>query len=363
MSDQPFPVLYVSGAHYDMGLQHGLQVVHLRPALLASIAARQAQLEKDAPGPLFEKLVEDTAALLQQADPSIVAQIQGMADGLAVPRETLLRYNLAPVLRDVYTTERRLQEGCTTWAAAAPVTADGAPILAKTRDYTQEHTPLQVVVRAEPARGYRYTYLTSAGSPGVFVAGFNETGLSIVDTHVSSRDVGPGLPDYALAMHVLEQYDDVRSAIGYLGTMPRLGRNNVLLADSSGDIVAFEMGHRQYAVLEASNGFLVNTNHFNSRALRAMFVDTEPPALRGNTFQRYQRASQALEAAAGRVDVAFAKKLMAHHAETLDAICRHPSPQSDASTIAATIFLPRQRQMHVCLGQPCTAPYHILSYL
>lgn len=363
MSEQPFPVLYVSGAPYDMGLQHGQQVVHLRPALMASIAAREAQLAKDGPGRPFEKLVEDTVALLQQADPSIVAQIHGMADGLELPRETLLRYNLVPFLRDVYTTERGSQEGCTTWTAVAPVTADGAPILVKTRDYTQEHTPLQVVVRAEPARGYRYTYLTSAGSPGVFVAGFNETGLSIVDTHVSSRDVGPGLPDYALAMHVLEEYDDVRSAMAYLSATPRLGRNNFLLADSSGDIVAFEMGHRQYAALEASGGFLVNTNHFNSMALRAMFVDTGPPALRGNTFQRYQHVSQALQAAAGAVDVAFAKRLMAHHSETLDAICRHPSPQSDASTIAATIFLPRRREMHVCLGQPCTAPYHTLAYI
>ena len=362
MSDQQFPVIDVSGSHYDMGLQHGQQVRELRPAILAAIAAREAQLQQDAPGPDFTGLLQDTVDLLQRVDPDIIDQMYGLADGLELPPEKLVHYNIVPFLRDAFTTRRRLEEGCTTWAAVAPLTVDGGPMLVKNRDYTLEHAPLQVVVRAEPARGHRYAFLTSAGSPGVFVAGFNETGLAVVDTHVPSLDVGPGLPDYALAMHILEQYDNVRAAVAYLRHAPRLGRNNLLLADHSGDIVAFEIGHRHYAVLESSGGLLVNTNHFNSRTMHAMFVDTEPPALRGNTFQRYQRVDQTLRQAQGQIDVAFARKLMSHHAGPLDAICRHPSPESDAGTIAATIFLPHRRQLHVCLGQPCKAPFHTLGY-
>ena len=35
------------------------------------------------------------------------------------------------------------------------------------------------------------------------MAGFNEAGLVVADSHVSSTDVGPGLPAYALSMHVI----------------------------------------------------------------------------------------------------------------------------------------------------------------
>ena len=361
MSEQPLPLIHVRGAPYDMGLQHGQQVAALRPAIEAAIAARSAQLEQDAPGPNFTALFYNTVALLRGADPDILQQVDGIADGLQLSREQLLHYNLVPFLRDAYTT-RRLQEGCTTWAAAGPMTAGNGPILVKNRDYALEHVPLQIVVRATPQDGYRHTYLTSAGSPGVFVAGFNEAGLAIVDTHVPSTDVGPGLPQYALAMHVLEQYDTVQAALAYLQNAPRLGRNNFLLADAKGDIAAFEIGHRHYAILEGDEGFLVNTNHFNAPQMRPFFVDTEPPALRGNSFRRYERVRRALQEAQGRIDVPFAQKLMAQHAGRLDAICRHSSPESDTSTIATAIFLPHRRQLHICLGQPCQAPYHRLDY-
>ncbi len=362
MSDQSLPIIHVSGAHYEMGRQHGEQVLALRPAVLASIAARQAQLQRDDAGSGFTALVDDTIRLLERVDPAIVAQIHGIADGLQLPREQLLRYNLVPFLRDALTTRRRLDEGCTTWAAAPSASADHGPFLVKNRDYTPEHVPLQLIVRAAPQSGYRYTFLTSAGSPGVFVCGFNEAGLAIVDTHVPSLDVGPGLPHYALAMHALEQCHTVRSALDYLQTAPRLGRNNFLLADVTGDIAAFEIGHRHYAILEASDGILVNTNHFNSPQMRPFFVDTEPPGLRGNSLHRYARVSGALQEARGHINVLLAKNLMACHAGLLDSICRHPSPDSETSTIAAAIFLPQHRELHLCFGQPCQAAYHTFSY-
>jgi predicted choloylglycine hydrolase len=238
---------------------------------------------------------------------------------------------------------------------------DGQPILAKNRDYRLEHLPLQVVVKAEPAQGYRYTFVTSAGSPGVFVAGFNEAGLAVADSHVSSSDVGPGLPTYALSMHLLEEHRSVRSALGYLRTAPRLGRNNLLLADASGDIALFEIGHHHSGVIEAEAGLLVSTNHYRSPAMQPYFVDTDPPARRGNTFARYQNASEQLTGAYGCIDLALARQLMAAHGEGLASLCCHPSPASATATIAAIIFLPAQRRMLFCHGQPCGGEYHHLT--
>jgi len=122
------------------------------------------------------------------------------------------------------------------------------PLIAKAIEahFDQKHLPLQIVIHATPESGYRYVYSGSAGSPGVFCAGINQAGLAIADTHVCSTDLGPGLPDYSLMMHLLEKHAIVSSAVDYLRSVPRLGRNNLILADAQGHLAVFEIGHRRY---------------------------------------------------------------------------------------------------------------------
>lgn len=355
-------VINVSGTHFEMGVQHGQQAVSLRAHILTAMEARFAQLAADGADESFEALVTKTAQLLHTVDPATIDLMRGLAAGLDIPFELLLRYNLIAFLRDALTTRPAPSEGCTTWAAAGAATRSGQPILAKNRDYNLEHLPLQVVARAEPAAGYRYTYVTSAGSPGVFVAGLNEAGLALVDTHVSTPDVGPGLPTYALSMHILEEHHSVRSALAYLQHTPRLGRNNLLLADAGGDVALFELGHRHSAIVEADNGLLVNANHFCSPTMQHWFVDTNPPPLRGNSRQRCDTVRALLEPARGQIDLPLARQIMAHHGGPLDSICRHPLPQADTSTISATIFFPAERRLHFCHGQPCAGQYQVFGY-
>lgn len=371
MSETGARVIAVSGNHLEMGYAHGRQVADLRPAVASQMEALEGQLRQDGAGPEFERLIAETADLLADRSPQSVDLIRGIATGLNLPAQQLLRYNLAPFLRDVLTTRRRLDEeaaaaveGCTTWAATGPATADGLPLLVKNRDYAREHLPLQIVIRATPEAGYRYTFVTSAGSPGVFVAGFNETGLSVVDTHVPTTDVGPGLPMYALSMHVLEKHRSVRSALDYLRATPRLGRNNLLLADAGGDVACFEAGHRSYGVREAGHGLLANTNHFNSVPMVSAFVDTEAPPLRGNSRRRYRQVMEALQTRAGRIDLPWAEALMRSHEEAPAAICRHPYGNSSTSTIASLFFLPAGRTMILRHGQPCdpAAPRAVFDY-
>lgn len=362
-------VIHIQGDHYRMGRQHGRQVRPLRPEIIKAIEARFVQIEQDGSDEAFEILVQETRRVLETVDPATVNIIRGLADGLGLEFDRLLRYNLVAFLRDKLITSRyqadneQVVEGCTTWAATGSATIDGQPILAKNRDYRLEHLPLQMVVRAKPTTGYRYTYVTSAGSPGVFVAGMNETGLSIVDTHVSSTDVGPGLPTYALSMHILEEHRTVRSALAYLQSTPRLGRNNLLLADATGDIALFEMGYRHSAVLEAEADILVNTNHYRSRVMKPYFVDTNPQLRRGNSFQRHQLVKDKLIASRGEIELTLAKQLMATHTNSLASICCHPSPGSNASTISAILFLPMQCQMLFCHGQPCQGSYRTFDYV
>jgi hypothetical protein len=145
--------------------------------------------------------------------------------------------------------------------------------------------------------------------------------------------------------------------VDYLRSVPRLGRNNLILADAVGHLAVFEIGHRTHGLLETGDGTLVNTNHFFSSELQGCFVDTSAPQSKGNSFHRYDKVTAELSAAFGRIDVPFAQRLMATHAGPLTSLCRHPIEGSGSTTISASIFLPAQRSMLFCHGLPCRGRY------
>jgi isopenicillin-N N-acyltransferase-like protein len=350
--------LTLHGNHYRMGQQHGRQVRRLRPQIAEAIVARFSQIEQDGPDARFETLLRETFDLIQEVDPPLLALIRGQAEALEIEFETLLRYDLVTYLRDDLVIRQALgSEGCTTWAASGTWTTDGQPILVKNRDYRLEHLPLQLLVRATPSDGYPYLYVSSAGSPGVFSAGINYAGLAVADTHVYSTDLGPGLPDYALMMHLLEEHNSVSSALDYLRSMPRLGRNNLILADVQGHLAVFESGRHRFGLLETQQGTLVNTNHFASAEMQASFVEVDPPEARGRTFRRHEVATATLSANHGQIDVPFAQHLMATHNGPLASLCCHPEADTNVTTISASIFLPAQRRLLFCHGLPCQGRY------
>jgi hypothetical protein len=355
MSD--YRVLSLRGDHYTMGLQHGCQVRDLRPLIDHVIESRFRQSAQYGPDERFEELVRRTAEVLHQNDAPLLDMIRGQAEALGLEFETLLRYSLVTYLRDHLLICRPASEGCTGWAATGSAAADGQTILVKNRDQRPEQLLLQIVARAAPQTGYRYVYSGSAGSPGVYCAGINEAGLAVADSYVSSTDLGPGLPDFSLMMHVLERYDSVAAAVDYLRAVPRLGRNNLILADARGHLAVFEIGHRAYGLRETADGVLVNTNHFISPEMQVSFVEVDPVGIKGNSFSRYRSVTRALEASWGRIDVPFAQRLMASHRGRLARLCRHAREGLEVTTISTSIFLPARRLMIFCHGLPCREGY------
>ena len=354
----PYRTLTLHGDPFSMGRQHGQQVKDLRPQIAEAMAIRFRQVEEDAVDDRFHTLLSETRTVIEWTGRPLLEMIRGQAEALDLDFETLLRYDLVSYLRDDLLFRRDLgSEGCTTWAASGRCTHDHKPILAKNRDYRPEHLPLQCVVQASPAQGYRYVYVSSAGSPGVFSAGINQAGLAVADTHVYSSDLGPGLPDYAMMMHLLENHSRVAPALDYLRSIPRLGRNNLILADETGHLAVFESGNHQYGLFEAHGGALVNTNHYASAEMQESYVNVDPPDARGRTFRRYGSVAATLHEAWGQIDVPFAQRLMASHDGPLSSLCCHPEAATNVTTISASIFLPAERKLLFCHGLPCRGHY------
>jgi isopenicillin-N N-acyltransferase like protein len=235
------PLLTLEGTPYEIGRQHGQQVQSLRPLLADVMAARMSALRRI--GADHPAALTPAKEALEEYDRPLLEFLTGLAESLELAVADLLIYTLSSYLRDLHTVgvlrpqtsvpdaaygtsgtglvdeSSSLQDGCTSWAASGRSTADGRPILAKTRDYHSDHIPLQILSSVSPADGYRFLSLGSAGSPHVFSSGINERGLAIADTHVLSQDIGPGLPRFSLMREVLAHHDTTQSALDYLRSM------------------------------------------------------------------------------------------------------------------------------------------------
>jgi isopenicillin-N N-acyltransferase-like protein len=353
----------VGGNHYEMGLQHGISVVNLRPLIEAAMAPHFRRLEGR---PNVENLFQELRQVLEQIAVPTLEMIRGQAEGLGMEFTTLLRYACSYYLDERTKPERvsrKTDEECTTWAAANGATADGAPILVKNRDTNIERIPLQLVMNAEPDDGYRYLCSTNAGSPGVPSSGMNEKGLCVADTRDSYVDYGPGLPYQSLMMQVLEHHDRVRSALEFLRSAKRIGGNNLILADAQGDMAVFEAGHTRYGIIEASDHILVNANHPVSAELRGYTSGVTTESLT-NSLRRYDRTQRELQPLRGRINVDQAKQMMASHEENLAPLCRHDvagSSGSKVATISCAIYLPADRKLIISEGSPCQGKYQTYS--
>jgi isopenicillin-N N-acyltransferase-like protein len=351
--------IQLAGDHYAMGQQHGRQVAELQPFLAAAMEKRlQAldTLEAD-----LNAYINEQLDLWQESAQPTLDMLRGMGDALGLPNQRYFKYTIASYLTDRARGSSTAEKGCTVWGAAGPVTLDAEPLLAKNRDYWLDHRQLQCLASAHPRQGYRYQYLTSAGSPGVFSAGMNEAGLAVADTHVASLDIGPGLPRYALMMEILERHDQVQSALDYLRLARHVGNGTLALLDAAGDMAVFETGHSHPGVVLPEAGFVVTTNHYVTPDLRERWVDRDPPGLQGNSQARYARVSRALQEACGQVDLTWAQALMSSHRGHLDSICRHPEIEPDSGTIASLIFRPRLKTLYLANGLSCQTPYHAYS--
>jgi len=344
----------LAGNHYTMGLQHGYQVRRLRPLISSAIRNRLlllAKLDSD-----FDTRIENLSLLWEEIARPTLDMMRGMAKTLSFEWDTFFRYTVGSYLVD-RALQPKLNEGCTVWAASPPTTYDGLLILTKNRDYRLWHKDIQCLVRAKPARGYQYIYLTSAASPGVYSSGMNEAGLAVADTHVPSLDIGRGIARYSLTMDLLEHHSSVSSGIDYLNQVTHMGDGTLTLLDAQGDMVVYECGHTRQGIIRNQVGYVVSTNHFVSEALREHWMDYNSQRLRGNSQARYDRVSRSLQSALGQVNLQFTQTLMASHGNRLDAMCRHQVISPRSTTISSVIYLPKQQFLYLAQGYPCREPY------
>lgn len=244
--------------------------------------------------------------------------------------------------------------GCTTFAAAGDMTADGGALIGQNVDWFAG-SPVDLCRVALPDGGRQlrlallgntYYYLTSHGLANCTNATLCPTGQA-----------GPGVP---VSLY-LEQAMSQKTLSAALGSLCQNARGVLyyLLADSQGQMAGIESDFTRFAVRLPENGLMTHSNHYLTESLQTgdwgygIFPDT---------YLRNHRMAELMRKNQGKLTLETAKQALRDHQGQPSSICRHQNlelpPEFRSESVASIICQPAEGVMHICLGPPCQNQYH-----
>jgi hypothetical protein len=159
------------------------------------------------------------------------------------------------------------ENGCTIGVAAGTSTADGRPLLWKTRD---EHYEPDNGMHYETSSPLHYISVINAGEPWHAWMGVNEKGFAILNS--TSYDLPPGFLGLTngalmeLALGTCATVAQFQALLDSTNVTSRRTQANFAVIDSTGAAALFETGGRVYWKFDAHdtsvapNGYIIRTN-------------------------------------------------------------------------------------------------------
>lgn len=271
-------------------------------------------------------------------------ELEGIAEGAALPIERVLALNGLTDFRDVLSWPRALDEGgCTAIVAARDATVRGDVLCGQTWDLATDNLPHTIGVHRVPDDGPETWCLTTDGC--LSLIGMNSEGVAVGTTNIRTTDARPGV-NYLSILHRALGERDANGAAAVIAGAQRAGGHFYYVADRSGRAVTIECSARAAHRDDLASGVAVHANH----CLRP-----ENQSLEGSVPTSSSRARQARmgELGAGRLGRLEVEDLQAFFADTehgADAIAR--DDVDGLNTNGAVVMAPERGLVLVHHGVP-----------
>jgi len=342
-------IVRLKGEPKERGLGQAVVPKSVRTAVKNAVALRLDAIANTRQTRKSDRYLKDQYAFTEDNAPEILAEIEGLAEGFAVPTMDLFAYLHAATLTESFGTG--IQDGCSSFAC---VHADHGALVGKTRDYRMEHGKLQrLFVHEDPSwNGGRVLTVGSLGSPGVFSSGINAAGLAVVDTQVATSDHGIGWLRYFLMTRLLADCETVAEAVTFIRNIAHAGGGTLILADAGGLIAAAELGHKRNDIQHGKNTWQARTNHFAGKDMTTVSTNTAESSETQNSRARLSRIQSVINGG-GCQTVEDCKALLSSHDDDGSAaLCRH-GENGGSLTISGAVFTCVPATIHFRFGNPC----------
>ncbi len=287
---------------------------------------------------------------LQAFDPALLEEAEGIAEGAALPLEEIIFLNgflgVFDYVSPTFQAQRGLARGCTAFG----VCDETQTLIGQTYDLEAFHQAGALLLRLHPEDAPECLVYTTAGMVGC--AGMNAEGIGVVINNLIPNDAQAGVP-YPFLIRGLLKARHVGQAIDSVLGARRASGTNYVLADGQGFGAMLETSATDYALLPFHRDPRAHANHY--LAPNMLSYEARSIAARGNSIFRHNRMDALLHWAHGGIDREQAKAFLSDHANYPLSICHHHEPEN--KTICGIVIDPREREMMVSDGNPCTHPF------
>jgi isopenicillin-N N-acyltransferase-like protein len=354
MATDPIPVIKVAGTHREVGQQIGEK--------MRSTLERMLRRMHDSLPPGVEwrdMLLKGHLCLTHSraAYPQFVEEIEGVAEGAALPFEELFLLVCEELwepsawhvsISMVPAAIPPVHRGCTDFAARGPATADGSTLLAHTNDLDPDTEQDLVILKVQAGDEPEFLGVSAGGL--AYSAGFNAAGISMTGNAVSCSDIRPGVPRLLIARAILaaQRLGDAMNAC----LLPlRASNYNNVIADPNGEVYSMEGSATDCEPIYIDENIMVHANHYVSPPMRRFEANRN---YIGGSIIRHNRAMRLLRENYGRLSPELFQKLLADHADYPDSICKH---DGSAVTVFSIIINLNELRAWIGRGVPCQTTY------
>jgi isopenicillin-N N-acyltransferase-like protein len=244
--------------------------------------------------------------------------------------------------------------GCTTFAAAGEMTADGGTLIGQNIDWFAG-SPIDLC-RVTLPDGSRQLRLNLLGNTYYYLTSYGLANCS----NATLCPVGQAGPTMPISLY-LEQAMSKKSLSAALGSLCQNARGigYYQLADGQGQMAGIESDFTHFAVRLPENGLMTHSNHYLTESLQAgdwgysIFPDS---------YLRNHRMAQLMRKNQGRLTLEHAKQALRDHQGRPSSICRHQNtdlpPEFRSESVASFVCQPAEGIMHLCVGLPCENQHH-----
>jgi isopenicillin-N N-acyltransferase-like protein len=348
----PCPLIEISGAPRERGVQHGRAAAARIHLGIAHYAEQLDRLGLDAAG--IGRLVRRYLPVIEAFDPAYVEEMRGIASGADLAFEQVVLLNArTEILKLAERPEMKAEaepDGCTGLVVLPEASADRALIHAQNWDWKADCAETAIVLHIRRADGPDILTFTEAG--GLARSGLNAAGIALTANYLESdRDYRRlGVPLTLIRRRVLEQ-EHLALAMRAVYATEKSAANNMMVSHAGGIAIDFECAPDECFQIHPERGLLVHANHFQSPVALGKLRDT---GLANTPCSIYRdlRVRGLLAPEIGRITTASVKAALFDDFAAPWSVCRPPRAGTGGTrtaTVAMIVMQPAAGVMEVAM--------------
>ena len=350
-----FPVLEVSGSHYEIGHAIGttfkeriLKAFDLQARLMSTI---EAFVETDR-----QRYYTRYLEAVQTRFPQFIEELQGMADGSGIPFEKFMLMSMfSELIYMMSNTVMIPSHGCST----VSYSHDGKIYLAHNEDLFYPLHDLMFIVKAHPTGKPSFISFCYPGMLMSIAPAMNDAGIFYSGNYITGTVLTEGgIPTSFIERSIMEA-KTLDEAIQKATIDNRAYCYHVNLASrNDAKVVSLEVAPSTYYLQEVK-GLFEHTNHFFQPGMETFSVQD------ANSISRLQVLNGLADAYTVRLDDVYGDLLtqfLSSHDNWPDSPCVHAQTEDGGQTLGSTLFDVNNGTWRIAYNNPCERKFQEIKF-